>query len=279
MRWLAVLILWLPGWAFAQSTAHVTFEDGQIHGHPVPMQVKPVVLTEGANHFLRITGSVDDCSHMPDHMCPPRNRSTIAFTSQFSQMPVITSSNMRQTYGVDLRYHASSPGWDGVNVELFQGQPGGEGGYGNVNGTGPVIIMGRDGSTLWGRANYNNEQSFTNMAPTSLRAGSWIRVRIEAVWSHDPKIGQLSIYVNDARRLHVTGRDVNLGPATNKLPEFKLGLYGDHATGVLDVDNVYAAPTGGTSPPSSPPPSAPPTPKPSPPVVLKAPWALKAVAP
>jgi hypothetical protein len=48
--------------------------------------------------------------------------------------------------------------------------------------------------------------------------------------------------VNGSRRLLVTGRDSNLGPTSSRIPMFKLGMYGDYATGQLDVDNVMAKP-------------------------------------
>jgi hypothetical protein len=243
--------------AHAQTAVHYDFEDGQRRGHAVPMKVPPQMLTEGGNTFMRITGSTGDCSHMPSSLCPPRNRSTVAFTSVFSQMPVITSQNMRQTYRADLRFMGSTD--SGVVFELFQGAPGGEGGYGNRNGTGPVVIFWRTRDGVEGRANYRNETAFSNFDLGTVRAGDWHTYMVKAVWSHEPSEGLIEIYFDGHVRMRVTGRDVNLGPDSNKIPEFKIGLYGDHATGIVDVDNVFAGPTGGAvPPPSSPPPSSPP---------------------
>ena len=85
--------------------------------------------------------------------------------------------------------------------------------------------------------------------------GAWHTYTVKAVWSHDPSQGRLEFYVDGKLKGKVTGRDVNLGPKSNRLPEMKLGLYGDYAVGVIDVDNVKANPSSGGNGGSSPAPS------------------------
>jgi hypothetical protein len=69
---------------------------------------------------------------------------------------------------------------------------------------------------------------------------------VKAVWSHDPSVGRLEFYLDGQLKHTITGRDVNLGPESNRIPEMKMGLYGDYATGIIDVDNVKAGPTSGS---------------------------------
>jgi Polysaccharide lyase len=78
-------------------------------------------------------------------------------------------------------------------------------------------------------------------------AGTWHTFMVKAVWSHDPSKGRIEFYLDGALKLKVTGRDANLGPTSNRIPSFKLGMYGDYAVGRIDVDNVRAGPTSTTS--------------------------------
>ena len=66
----------------------------------------------------------------------------------------------------------------------------------------------------------------------------------------------------------VTGRDVNVGPTSNRIPALKLGLYGNEARGVIDVDNVIT--TDGRDPT--------PDPIPTPQIVLGTPTQVRIVA-
>jgi hypothetical protein len=173
-------------------------------------------------------------------------------------MPLITQEHMRQTYRAAIRFHDDS-GIDGSVLELFQGAPGGEsGGYGSRNGTGPVVRFWRWKDQVTVHALYNNETQLTQVA-FPVKSGQWHTYMVKAVWSHDPREGLIEIYFDGQLKMRVTGRDVNLGPTSNRIPEMKMGLYGDDATGSIDVDNVFAGPTGGTVPtPTSPPPQSPP---------------------
>ncbi len=70
---------------------------------------------------------------------------------------------------------------------------------------------------------------------------------MKAVWSHNPSEGRIEIYFDGTLKKKITGRDVNLGSTSNRIPEMKMGLYGDYAVGKIDVDNVKAGPSSGTS--------------------------------
>jgi Malectin domain/Polysaccharide lyase len=228
----------------AQATVNYNFEDGVLRGDPTSMKVPPKIITENGNKFMRITGSTGDCESIPADLCPPRNRSTVRFTSSYMSMPILSDSNRRQTYSADIRFHGDA-GIDGSVFELFQGAPGGEGGYGNVNGTGPVVRFWRAHGHVYFHALYANETKRDVIDLGAIRAGAWHNYRVKAVWSHNPREGRLEVYVDGKLKKTITGRDVNLGPDSNRLPMLKLGLYGDHATGSIDVDNVKAGPSGG----------------------------------
>jgi hypothetical protein len=167
-------------------------------------------------------------------------------------MPVITSANMRQTYSADIRFHQNT-GVDAGVIELFQGAPGGEsGGYGALNGTGPVVRYWRenDGDVI-AASHYASERKVTNTNLGFIAAGAWHNYKVVAVWSHDPSVGRLEFYLDGKLKKTITGRDVNLGPDSNRLPMLKIGLYG-RGVGVIDVDNVKAGPSSGGSGGSSP---------------------------
>jgi hypothetical protein len=245
----AVLLVPL-GSVHGQTTVNYDFEDGIVRGDPTRMKVPPKIITENGNKFMRITGSTGDCESVPSSKCPPRNRSTVMFTSNQGSMPLITSTNMRQTYSARIRYTKVS-GWSGVTFELFQsGQK--TGGYGTTDGYGPVIIMSREASGhVRAGANYANETKRTSVDLGYVAVGSWHTYTIKAVWSHDPSQGRLEFYLDGKLKKTISGRDVNLGPTSNRLPAMKLGLYGDNAVGIIDVDNVKAGPSSGGSAPTN----------------------------
>ncbi len=116
--------LWLVPLAsvHGQTTVNYNFEDGVMRGDPTQMQVPPKILSENGNEFMRITGSTGDCENLPSDLCPPRNRSTVRFTSSFSSMPLISDANMRQTYSAKIRFHDDT-GTDGIVFELYQSAP------------------------------------------------------------------------------------------------------------------------------------------------------------
>ena len=240
---------WLvpPASVHAQTTVNYNFEDGVMRGRASSMKVPPKILTENGNKFMRITGSTGDCESIPDSLCPPKNRSTVTFTSHYSSMPLISSSNMRQTYSASIRFHDNT-GSDGTVFELFQTQEGGpDGGYGTSDGQGPVVRMQRRDGKVYFMSLYANETKVTQVSKT-VPAGSWHTYKVVAVWSHDAAVGRLEYFLDGVKVMTVSGRDVNLGPKSNRLPMMKLGLYGDYATGRIDVDNVKAGPSTGSAP-------------------------------
>jgi Polysaccharide lyase len=223
--------------AQAQTTVNYSFEDGLLRGDPTAMKVPPKILTENGNHFIRITGSAGDKEGIPSTHTH-RNRSTIGFTSHAQEMPLFTDSNRRQTYSAKLRFHDNT-GSDGVVFELFQSAPK-LGGYGTRDGNGPVFICWRNNGRVGCRANYANETKATAVDLGFIPAGTWHTLTLNAVWSHNASQGRLELYLDGSRKLLVTGRDVNLGSNSNRLPNMKFGMYGDYAVGQLDVDNVTA---------------------------------------
>jgi hypothetical protein len=236
--------LWLVPLASGQTTVNYSFEDGVVRGDPTKMQVPPQILTENSNKFMRITGSASDRESVPSTY-PNRSRSTVEFLSDASAMPLLSAANARQTYSAKIRFHDNT-GSDGVVFELYQYGPA-LGGYGTRDGKGPVFICWRMDGRVRCRANYANETKANTVDLGFIPAGTWHTYTVKAVWSHDPSQGRIELYLDGVRKLLVTGRDSNLGSTSSRLPTLKLGMYGDYAVGRIDVDNVQAGPSSGTS--------------------------------
>ena len=259
MKLATVLLTLLSASVLAESAMlSLDFEDGQMpSGHQTQMAVPPKLVTEGDNTFLRITGSPSDKESIPAGH-PDRNRSTVEFTPSAQNMPLLSDSNERQTYRAKIRFKDNT-GTDGVVLELFQYGPAASSAYGTKDGTGPVVVCWRTDGHVWCRANYANETKWDTVDLGYIPAGTWHTYMVKAVWSHDPSEGRLDISLDGAVRKTITGRDVNLGPEAHRLPSLKLGLYGDDAVGVIDVDEVMITESGGSGPLVSPPPLPPPT--------------------
>jgi hypothetical protein len=170
----------------------------------------------------------------------------VGFTSHYNSMPLLTSTNMRQTYSAKLRTNTNT-NYASI-FEFFQAQAGGpDGGYGTPDGQGPaarfIIKNGRVFFETW----YQNGTK-VDQYDLGVSARSWHTYMLKAVWSHDPSLGRFDVYLDGTLKKTIKGRDVNLGPKSNRLPEMKLGLYGNYATGVIDVDNVKAVPSSSSSP-------------------------------
>lgn len=231
-------VVLLSGSLQAQTAIDYTFEDRRLRGDPTAMVVAPKIITSLGNSYMRITGSAADKENIPVTQ-PDRNRSTVEFTQNAKVMPYLTDVNRRQTYSAKLRF-SSNTGSNGVIFEMFQSAPN-SGTYGTRDSNGPVFICWRVTGQVSCRANYDNETRWTAVNLGRIAAGVWQTFRLNAVWSHDPRVGRLELLVNGTRRLLVTGRGTNLGPQAKKLPMMKLGLYGDHALGHLDVDSLSVA--------------------------------------
>jgi Polysaccharide lyase len=159
-----------------------------------------------------------------------------------------TSANMRQTYSAKIRFHDDT-GSDGYVFELFQAQEGGpDGGYSTHDGQGPVARFLRKDGHVYAYLHYDNENKVNIVDLGAIKSGAFHTYGFKAVWSHDPSVGRLEVYLDGKLKKTITGRDVNLGPNSNRLPMMKLGLYGDYAVGRIDVDNVKAGPSSSSSP-------------------------------
>jgi hypothetical protein len=230
-----------------QVTVDEDFEDGAYTGVPTTMRVPPQILEESGNTFLRITGSREDKDFIPPSESD-RNRSTIRFTDHHKDMPVLTEANRRQIYQADLRVNANTS--SATIFELFQhadaDDPDGDGDepYGERNGIGPTARF--KGGKFYNC--YNNEHTCDRYS-FPITQGVWQRYTVKALWSYDPSIARLEVYRDNVLIHTITGKPTNLGPNSNRLPELKLGLYGDNATGTIDVDNIRVSTWGDPSPP------------------------------
>jgi hypothetical protein len=231
--------------AQAQTTVNYTFEDGVTRGDPTQMKVPPQILTENGNKFTRITGSRGDKESIPASY-PDRNRSYVAFTSHYTKMPTITDANRRQTYSARIRYGAPMHN-SGVNFELYQDGPV-KGGYGTADGRGPVMQCWRGTDARFNcRAYYASGTKGETVFLGYVALGTWHTYTIKAVWSDNPSQGRLDFYFDGQLKRTLTGRPTNQSVDSNRLPMFKLGMYGDNALGHIDVDNVQAGPSSALS--------------------------------
>jgi hypothetical protein len=241
--------------AHAQTVVNENFEDGQYSAVKTAMKVPPKILEEQGNKFLRITGSAGDCSSVPKDLCDAgRNRSYLTWTSHYTQMPLRTDANMRQTYSMRARFTTTpgSTGSDGKFWELYVFAPGGET-YGQKNGTGPNFVLWRGPvgvrqstakGAVEGYAPFDNERQFTFFPLGSVSQGTWHTYKLDAVWSHNPSVGRMDIYIDGQLKRTISGRDIFLGPTSERLPMVRTGHYGDYAHGQLDVDDIKVNPTG-----------------------------------
>jgi hypothetical protein len=203
--------------AHAQSVVNEDVEDGKYSGDLTSMKVPPKIMTEGSNNFLRITGSTEDRDSLDycEADCPNRNRSMVTFTSSYNSMPLITSTNMRQTYSADIRLYDDLPsgGWASI-FELFQ----------NGKNISPPIRFIREKGHIYVQEMWDQREkgAYTDLGPVS--AGTWHNYTIKAVWSHDLDVGRLKVYIDGKIKRTISGRDVNLGPDSNRLPLVKLGF-------------------------------------------------------
>lgn len=219
------------------TEVHYDFADGLVRGNPAKMRIPPEILHDpDGSHFMRIYGHESDRDNIPAEYSN-RNRSTVEFTS-FDQ-PEITTDNYRQRYIAQLRFH-DDEGSDGVVFELFQNaKP--IGGYGTPDSRGPVVIIWRRDGVVQGRANYDSESRSTNWTWGKIPAGEWHTFKFQCRWSHDPKVGMISVFKDDVLKIRIQ-RGVCLGPTSTQIPSLKLGLYGDHAVGKIDVKKVVVEP-------------------------------------
>ena len=189
-----------------QTTVHYDFEDGRMRGTAVPMKVPPKILTDQGNTFMQITGSAGDRHSIPTSK-PEKNRSTVWMTAPYANMPMLSSATMHHTYRADLRFHDNT-GSDGSVFELFQDGPQ-TGGYATKDGQGPVVRFFRTNRRDTVSAEYANNTKSTRVDLGTIPAGTWHQYKVVAVWSHDPQVGHLAIYLDGKQKLLVTGRDVN----------------------------------------------------------------------
>jgi polysaccharide lyase-like protein len=174
----------------------------------------------------------------------------VRFTSHYAQMPLITNANKRQTYSTRLRYGTMIHN-SGVNFSLYQDGPA-TGGYGTQDGKGPVVQGWRQASDGHFRftVSYASGSKYDTYDVGYIALGTWHTYTVNVVWSDNASEGRFEFYVDGTRKKTVTGRGTNLSPDSNRLPMFRLGLYGDYATGTIDVDNVLVKPwlSSGASP-------------------------------
>jgi parallel beta-helix repeat protein len=261
-----LLVMVLVGWpvlaaAQAITTFYHDFEDGQTHVvSRTTMAIKPAVVTEGSQKFLRLTHSTNNCDSTPDGSCPPGGRTEVFFTSGQASMPLISAApGQSWTYEMDIRF-SSDAGMNAEAMQLFMDGTENEC-YGCQNGTGPVFRLWRGqttGTNLTFMHWTKNETSLASAVRTVL-AGTWHTYKVVVIWSHDPSIGRLEAFFDGARVLNVSGVTV-LGDDSNRIPAVRVGPYGPTIPNgtIMDVDNVAAYPTDQGRPP----PDGTPTPTP-----------------
>lgn len=233
-----------------QNTPYILhdFEDGVFDLDRNPNSLVPTRIDTDpdGNSYLRIEANYGDQDWIPSRF-EDRVRSFVWATERHHNMDPLTEDNALQSYSADIRFH----GYDGARgpvrnqfFELFQtSSTNPENSYGDKSGdTGPNIRFTHleDGTV---RVSYTTKDASNTTVWNSEVLGTFqndtfYNFRIDAVWSHDPAEGRYDVYVDDELRLTIENIATNVGPTADLLPSLKLGLYGDNAVGVVDVDNV-----------------------------------------
>lgn len=223
-----------------QPDKHFDFEDEKLPPYKsYKMSVPPVIISEdGENKFLRITGSKEDRDALPVGKHLDRNRSTLDVTIKHNQMPVINDFNKRQYYSADMRFNDISDKADANIMELFQWADKETESYAKKNGIGPVARFKYTNGHVYLENYYLNETKVHWYDLGSIMQGRWHNYALRVLWTHDANEGLIEIYLDGKLKYTVSDRATNLGNHSNRLPMLKFGLYGDNATGTLDVDNI-----------------------------------------
>ncbi len=232
-----------------QTLINTTFEDGKLpdrqYDSAFVAKVKPQLLNENGNNFMRITAQYGDNSNTvvtnPRHV--KRVRSTVYLTESGTYMPQLTNANKKQFYSVDVRFHddpsiKSGDRVDGNFMEFFQIADGESEDYGKKNGIGPAARFSReeDGHVYF-ENNYDNETKQKKVDLGYFPEDEWHNFGVNAVWSNNANEAKFEIYVDGQLKTTINDLPSNLGPNSNHLPGVKFGLYGDNAIGQIDIDN------------------------------------------
>lgn len=243
----AVLLVPLASAHAATTVVNEDFEDGQYRGVKNSMAVPPKIMTANGNKFLRITGSSSDKDSLSycGGDCPNRNRSTISFTKEAS----LSNLPTRWTYSADIRIlnlNSKATEVNPISVTVNT-----SGGYcGNriqVFGPDSIYTSKLPGHYYFDRRLQPYKGSF-NVDLGAYNISQWHTFKIVAVFSKDPRVGRINIYIDGKLKKTWTG---NTHPTCGWLtPEVRYGLYGDYSTGIVDVDNIHINPTGSQPAPS-----------------------------
>lgn len=226
---------------------NTTFEDGKLPNRPYDSafvaRIKPQLLSENGNHFMRITSNYGDNSNTP---ATPKYKKRVRATTYLTEttgthMPVLTADNNRQFYSVDIRFYDNFVKGLPVNsnfMEFFQHADAEQESYGKKNGIGPAARFHRDQNKhVYFDNNYNNETKQERIDLGYFPENEWHNFAVKAIWSPRPTEGLFEVYVDGKLKAVLKGNPSNLGPLSSRLPGVKFGLYGDNATGTIDVDN------------------------------------------
>ena len=243
----AVLLVPLASAHAATTVVNEDFEDGLYTGVKDSMAVPPKIMEEGGNKFLRITGSSSDRDHMGycGGDCPNRNRSTISFTKEAS----LSNLPTRWTYRADIRFVKLNPKATGVNpISVTVNNSAGYcGNRIQVFGPDSINTSKLPGHYYFDRRLHGAPGSF-NVDLGAYNIFQWHTFKIDAVFSKDPQVGRINIYIDGKLKKAWTG---NTHPTCGwYTPEVRIGLYGDYSTGIVDVDNIHINPTGSQPAPS-----------------------------
>jgi len=241
--------VWLVPLASAHAATIVNedFEDGQYTGKKSSMKVPPKIMEENGNKFLRITGSSSDKDGLGycNGDCPNRNRSSIDFTQEVS----LSNLPKNWTYSADIRILNLNP--KALEVNPIAVNVNTSAGYcGNriqVFGPNSSYTSKLPGHYYFDRRLKPSTGSF-NVDLGAYNISQWHTVKIDAVFSTDPKVGRMNISIDGKLKKTWTG---NTHPTCGWLtPVSVFGLYGDYSTGIVDVDNIHINPTGSQFAPS-----------------------------
>ena len=226
---------------------HILY-DFEVDRQPIPAhkftkpKVKPRLVTEDGNTFLRMYGSIED-KFPVDPWKVTTSRTTVGASVIRSQLPDYSELTKAQYYSAHIRADKDHYDKGSASIfELFQSGYRAPYGSGGFDSKGPVarFLISKDKLVFF--VNYDETTKQNIYTHGKWDPNHWYHLEIYAVWSHDPNEGLIEAYVDGKLLARFSGRGTILGPRSYKIPYAKFGLYGKYSTGRIDIDNIETGP-------------------------------------
>jgi Polysaccharide lyase len=207
-------------------------------------KVKPALLFENGNHFVRITGSPGDNFSTGGHADRVRSEIPIG-ASRAAEGTIVT-------YSFSLRL-GDNPPEAAVIMQLFQDGAGPVQGYAVAgDGTGPTVWITYSANEGLKMRNYfNDERDSQEVSLGQIPPDQFVHIDMTVHWSLTNE-GWVATWVDGQLAGIMHGAPTNLSPNSHENVSMRVGTYGDGGAGSLDFDNIeirYGGPNNGVCEP------------------------------